>query len=385
MADDQNIQNVILNMMNQLGGIEQFQNNPMAFIGEIFKHPDLLAQIDQLSKTPEMQQQIAQSMNNPMFQQIVANNPMLAGLMQNYKNRAQNHASQDDIVDIDADADAIDAFDDTDTTIPYDFPIDGWHKIDWLNPPYNQPFSIPDLPEERVKFDDILQEIPEECRDNVKNIALKRLQMHLSQAALDALDAKAQPYDLTALDLVATQGFIGEVAYCASLIMPDDDLCDLAKFALATLHKRSGYPVPSYIAQILLYIDSFDDIDTQDWENFVWSLSANPSAPRDGNFFIFWDDAVTIAEIAADQLSDSPDLLLAVVLALLNWSVLSLDDITTPVQTLLKSAPDKEILAKKLSECLDGKKCYAMALNKMREKVIADAKVFVKNNSNTSL
>lgn len=384
MADDQNIQNVILNMMNQLGGIEQFQNNPMAFIGEIFKHPDLLAQIDQLSKTPEMQQQIAQSMNNPMFQQIVANNPMLSGLMQNYKNRAQNYAAQDDIVDIDTDADAIDAFD-NDETVPYDFPIDGWQKIDWLNPPYNQPFSIPDQTNERVKFDDVLQEIPEECRENVKNIALKRLQMHLNQAALDALDAKAQSYDLTALDLVATQGFIGEVAYCASLIMPDDDLCDLAKFALATLHKRSGYPVPSYIAQILLYIDSFDDIDTQDWENFVWSLSANPSAPRDGNFFIFWDDAVTIAEIASDQLSDSPDLLLAVVLALLNWSVLSIDDITTPVQTLLKSAPDREILAKKLSDCLDGKKCYAMSLNKMREKVIADAKVFIKNNSTASL
>ena len=92
MADENNMESMILDMMNKLGGIEKFKSNPFAFIGEIFQHPELLGQIDKMAKTPEMQKQIAESMNNPMFQQIVSNNPMLSGLMNQYKNRtaAQN-------------------------------------------------------------------------------------------------------------------------------------------------------------------------------------------------------------------------------------------------------------------------------------------------------
>ena len=69
MADENNMESMILDMMNKLGGIEKFKSNPFAFIGEIFQHPELLGQIDKMAKTPEMQKQIAESMNNPMFQQ----------------------------------------------------------------------------------------------------------------------------------------------------------------------------------------------------------------------------------------------------------------------------------------------------------------------------
>ena len=63
----------IYEMINKLDGIEKFQSNPFAFIGEVFKHPELLAEIDKMAKTPEMQKQIAESMNNPMFQQMFNN------------------------------------------------------------------------------------------------------------------------------------------------------------------------------------------------------------------------------------------------------------------------------------------------------------------------
>ena len=83
----EDMESTIYEMINKLGGLEKFQSNPFAFIGEVFKHPDLLSKIDALAKTPEMQKQIAESMNNPMFQQMVGNNPLLAGMMENYKNR----------------------------------------------------------------------------------------------------------------------------------------------------------------------------------------------------------------------------------------------------------------------------------------------------------
>ena len=95
MADDK-LESTIFDMINKMGGIEQFQNNPFAFIGEVFKHPELLSQIDALSKTPEMQQQIAESMANPMFQQIVGNNPLLAGMMDDYKRHQAEAADADD-------------------------------------------------------------------------------------------------------------------------------------------------------------------------------------------------------------------------------------------------------------------------------------------------
>ena len=53
MADDK-LESTIFDMINKMGGIEQFQSNPFAFIGEVFKHPELLSQIDALSKTPVM-------------------------------------------------------------------------------------------------------------------------------------------------------------------------------------------------------------------------------------------------------------------------------------------------------------------------------------------
>lgn len=371
MADENNMESMILDMMNKLGGIEKFKSNPFAFIGEIFQHPELLGQIDKMAKTPEMQKQIAESMNNPMFQQIVSNNPMLSGLMNQYKNRtaAQNtvdlNAHEEPDV-IETDALEVDGF---------EFNIPGWKPIDWLNPQSNQPFYIPTDKKDRVLFNDILDELPEECRERVEIIAQKRLAMHLNPMQLDHLESLAARYELTPLDLMATQGFIGEVCYCATLIMPDDDLCDLAKFALATLMRRSGYPVPSYISQILLYLDSFDSIDREDWERFVWALSANPASGRDGNFAISWEDASLIAEIANDNLAQEPELLFAVLLSLLGWNELNIPE--NPVQTLFQPIQNKDDMRDRLIDALSGKKTYALSLPSMRPEIQKDAIPFI--------
>ena len=95
------MESTILEMITKLGGIEKFQSNPFAFVGEVFKHPEMLSEIDRLSKTPEMQQQIAESMNNPMFQQMVGNNPLLAGMMKDYQARQANMGG--DVVDTESD------------------------------------------------------------------------------------------------------------------------------------------------------------------------------------------------------------------------------------------------------------------------------------------
>ncbi len=373
MSDD--MESTILEMMNKLGGIEKFQSNPFAFIGEVFKHPELMAQIDQLSKTPEMQKQIAESMNNPMFQQIVGNNPLLSGMMNDYQNRQAAQAN-----------DASDADDEEDgepegvAVNGYDYNIPGWQPIDWLNPVSNQPFYIPDDPEKRVHFADVLAEIPEECRERVEIIAEKRLQQHLNPMQLDQLETMAAKYDLVPLDLMATLGgFMGEVCYCSSLVMtdPDDDLCDLAKFALASLHRRSGFPVASYLTQNLLYLDDFDDIEEKDWENFVWSLSGNPVSGRDGNFVATWDDTMLISEIAAENLADKPELYLGVCLGMLGWNALDLKDIANPLTTLLNNAKDKIAIRNLLLECLGGKKVYALSLVNMPEAIQTDAMQFV--------
>ena len=371
MADDK-LESTIFEMINQMGGIEQFQNNPFAFIGEVFKHPELLSQIDALSKTPEMQQQIAESMANPMFQQIVGNNPLLAGMMNDYK-RHQAEAAQDD-----ADEEDDEIEEEAGNVEGYDITIPGWTAIDWLNPASNQPFYIPEKPEERVHFADVLADLPDECREPVEIIAEKRMQLHMSPDQIAHVENIAAKYDLTALDLMATVGgFIGEVCYCATLVMPDDDLCDLAKFALASLHRRSGYPVASYLTQILLYLDSFDDIETSDWENFVWSLSGSPVAGRDGNFALNWEDASLIAEIASDNLADNPELFLGVCLGMLGWNVLSLKDVQSPLQAMLQNASDGNAIRDLLLDALGGRKIYALSLWNMRQDVRADALQYV--------
>ena len=286
----EDMESTIYEMINKLGGLEKFQSNPFAFIGEVFKHPDLLSKIDALAKTPEMQKQIAESMNNPMFQQMVGNNPLLAGMMENYKNRQ----AYGDAVDAEIEDDDDDADDEMPEAVGYEYDIPGWAALDWLNPVSNQPFYVPDDADKRVKFADVLEELPEECQERVALIAEKRLEMHVDEAQMSHLESLASKYDLEVMDLMATTGFMGEVCYCATSAMPDDDLCDLAKFALGSLHRRSGYPVASYLTQNLLYLDTFDSIDKEDWENFVWSLSANPMAGRDGNFAATWDDAVVV-------------------------------------------------------------------------------------------
>ena len=374
MSDD--MESTILNMITKLGGIEKFQDNPFAFVGEVFKHPELLSEIDKLSKTPEMQKQIAESMNNPMFQQMVGNNPLLAGMMNDYKN---HQANMDDAQSYSDERDDIDA------EIPvdgYDISIPGWQAIDFLNPISNQPFYVPENPEERIKFADILEELPEECREPVEIIAEKRLQMHMPPEEMSQLESMAEKYGLQPLDLMATQGaFIGEVCYCATLVMPDDDLCDLAKFALASLHRRSGYPVASYLVQILLYLDSFDDIETADWENFAWSLSANPVHGRDGNFSVSWEEISLIAEIASDNLADNPELMIAVCLGLLGWNAISLKDIQNPLQQMLQNFENKDAVKGLIIDAMGGKKIYAMSLSNMRQQVRADAMQFIVENN----
>ena len=388
MADD--TEATIFEMINKLGGVEKFQSNPFAFIGEVFKHPDLLAKIDKLSKTPEMQKQIAESMNNPMFQQMVGNNPLLSGMMNDYKNR-QAYAQNDGVVDVDA-ADASDEdADDEDGEYEdeecsedgiqmdgYDFNIPGWKNVDWLNPVSNQPFYIPDDENKRVRFADILEELPEECRERVEIIAGKRLQLHLNPIQMAQLESIAEGKGLEPLDLMATLGgFIGEVCYCATLAMPDDDLCDLAKFALASLHRRSGFPVSGYLTQNLLYLDSFDSIDEADWMNFIWSLSGNPVSGRDGNFAAIWDDVSLIAEIAAENLAGEPEMFLGVCLGMLNWSELDLKGVEKPLQTLLANFEDKTALRNLIMNCLNGQKLYGMQLMSMREDVKSGALEFV--------
>ena len=373
MADDK-LESTIFDMINKMGGIEQFQSNPFAFIGEVFKHPELLSQIDALSKTPEMQQQIAESMANPMFQQIVGNNPLLSSMMNDYKRHQQEASAEDD----DDEDDDVDALEEDEQIEGYDISIPGWQAIDWLNPVSNQPFYIPDNAEERVHFADVLAELPDECREPVEIIAEKRMQLHMTPGQIAHIEDIAAKYDLTALDLMATVGgFIGEVCYCATLVMPDDDLCDLAKFALASLHRRSGYPVASYLTQILLYLDSFDDIEKADWENFVWSLSGAPVAGRDGNFALNWEDASLIAEIASDNLADNPELFLGVCLGMLGWNVLSLKDVQSPLQSMLQNVSDSSKIRNLLLKALGGEKIYALSLLNMRQDVRADALQYV--------
>lgn len=377
MSDD--MEATILDMITKLGGIEKFQSNPFAFVGEVFKHPELLSQIDKLSKTPEMQKQIAESMNNPMFQQIVGNNPLLSGMMNDYKNFQANsaHDGDDDIMDDDDDM----ADEDGIPVEGYDISIPGWKAIDFLNPVSNQPFYIPENPDERVKFADILEDLPEQCREPVEIIAEKRLQMHMSPAAMGQLESMAEKYQLQPLDLMMTQGaFAGEVAYCASLVMTDteDDLCDLVKFALSSLHRRSGYPVASYLVQNLLYLDSFDDIEKEDWENFVWSLSANPTSGKDGNFAVSWDDVMLIAEIAAESESvEQPELFLGICLGLLGWNQLDLKNNQNPLQNMLQNYHDQDAIRDLLIEALGGKKIYAMSLLNIRHEIRADALQFI--------
>ncbi len=388
MADDTEAS--IFEMINKLGGVDKFQSNPFAFIGEVFKHPDLLAKIDKLSKTPEMQKQIAESMNNPMFQQIVGNNPLLSGMMNDYKNRQANGADSDvvdaEVADVDASDDDEDDEDDDEIECDedglqvngYDFSIPGWKPVDWLNPVSNQPFNIPDNEEKRVHFADILDELPEECRERVEIIAEKRLQLHLNPLQIGQLESMADSKGLVPLDLMATLGgFIGEVCYCATLLMPDDDLCDLAKFALASLHRRSGFPVSSYLTQNLLYLDSFDDIEESDWMNFIWSLSGNPVSGRDGNFVALWDDVSLISEIAAENLANEPEMFLGVCLGMLNWSELDLKGIDKPLQTLLANFDDKTAMRNLIMNCLNGQKLYAMQLMSMRDAVKNDALEFI--------
>lgn len=375
MADDTEAS--VFEMINKLGGIEKFQSNPFAFIGEVFKHPDLLAKIDKLSKTPEMQKQIQESMNNPMFQQIVGNNPLLSGMMNDYKNR-QSEATAANTVDVDVDAVESDNEEEGVQVNGYDFNLPGWKPIDWLNSVSSQPFYIPDDESKRIHFSDVLDEIPEECRERVEIIAEKRLQLHINPIQLAQLEAIAEKKGLRPIDLMATLGgFIGEVCYCATLLMPDDDLCDLAKYALASLHRRSGFPVSSYLIQNLLYIDSFDSIEESDWMNFIWSLSGNPVDGRDGNFASTWDDVCLVAEIAAENLASEPEMFLGVCLGMVNWSAVVPKGDTHPLAKLLSNFEDKIALRNLLMNCLNGQKLYSMQLMNMSEKIKTDAINFV--------
>ena len=361
MPNEKDMQSVI-NMINELGGVEKFQNDPFGLIGELFTHPEMLSEIDRLSKTPEMQEQIQESMNNPMFQQMVANNPMLSSMMNQY--RQAHGMSTPDTVDI-SDEDEVPSADGYDIKLPR-------HKlIDWLNPPSIQPFFVPEDPAKRLHFSSVLAEVPEECREKVEILANKRIELHLAPTAVSYLENLAARFDLTGLDLMATQGgFMGELFYCASILMPEDDMCDLAKHALHCLTLRSGYPVASYLTQIILYLDSYDDIEHCDWENFVWGLSGNPVHGRDGNFECSWEDACNIAEIAAENLDEEPELFLAVCLGLLAWDVLDLNGVDNPVETLLDTLPTaSQAIVSKLKACMNGEKLYAISLANVRDVV----------------
>lgn len=369
---DDKMQAALMDMMNKMGGIENFQANPMAFIGEVFKHPEILSQLDALVKTPEMQQEIAASMNNPMFKQILANNPILSGLANQYSKgapTAQYGASNDENDDIDAEI-----LPEQEQIDPKSFKPEGWTPIDWLNPPSGMPFFFSDDPDKNVRFSDMLDELPEECRDRVTEIANARLALHLDDAHRDRLQTMASDHGLTPLDLVATQGFMGEVAYVSSLIMPEDDLCDLAKFSLRALRTRSAYPVASYLLQVMIYIDDFDDFDDDDWNNFIWALSSNPIPGRDGNFFASDDDLQTMLEIACQKFDDNPDLAFAVILALFNWNVVRPHLSQSPFSDLLENNDIDAKLKQKIAEALEGKKFYGVSLLSLPEFAVEDAK-----------
>ncbi len=365
----------IREMMEKVGGLDKFQSNPMAFIGEVFKHPELLSKIDQLAKTPEMQKQIQESMNSPMFQSIVGNNPLLSGMMNDYKNR-QAGATGGDVVD--AEIDELEGeVSDGPVVQGYDFKIPGWKPVDWLNPMSMQPFYVPDDESKRIKFSKILDELPEECRERVEIIAEKRLQMHMDASQLERLEEFASRYSLEPMDLMASTGFLGEVCYCATLVMPDDDLCDLAKAALASLHNRSGYPVSSYLLQNVLYLDSFDDIEISDWENLVWSLSGNPVPGRDGNFSAEWEDVNLITEIAAENLAVLPQLYLGLCLGLIGWNALVATGIQQPLLTLLGNAHSKVAVRDLLLKALRGSKIYAISVRNMDKSIKRDIVDFI--------
>lgn len=381
----------ILEMIQSLGGIEQFQSNPFTMIGEFFKHPELLSQIDQMSKTPEMQERIAESMTNPMFQQIVANNPALGNLMKDYKNKKANISNLNDDVD-DDDGDVDDELGDDndnddeafDTILAqaqsgYDIKLPDFRKIDWLNSAGMQSFYVPEKPEDRKKFEDIIAGYSPAVQEKLEILAERRLREHLNSAQLSRLDGIAESNGLTALDLMATVGgFMGEFAYCATIIMPDENLTALAKHALACLHQRSGFPVASYISQLVLYLDSFDDISRKDWENFAWSMSGCPSHGRDGNFVLSWPDVLLLGEIAAAQIAEDTELYLGVILGLLSFPQLDLKGVVQPLQSILRvAAVDQSAIVSKLKEGLSGRKFYAISLLRMRQDVRNDAVHYV--------
>lgn len=368
---DNKMEATILEMMEKVGGIEKFQSNPMAFIGEVFKHPELLSKIDQLAKTPEMQKQIQESMNSPMFQQIVGNNPLLSGMMNDYQQRQANAGDADqDELDVDeAEGPVVNG---------YDFKIPGWQRVDWLNPMSMTPFYVPEDESKRIRFSKILDELPEECRERVEIIAEKRLQMHMDASQLERLEEFAARYSMEPMDLMASTGFLGEVCYCATLVMPDDDLCDLAKAALASLHNRSGYPVASYLLQNILYLDSFDDIELSDWENFAWSLSGNPVPGRDGNFVADWEDVNLVTEIAAENLADNPELYLGICLGLVSWNAFVPNAlIQQPLLTLLGNAHNKVAVRDLLLKALRGSKIYAISVLNMNRSIKRDIVDFI--------
>ena len=369
---DNKMEATILEMMEKVGGIEKFQSNPMAFIGEVFKHPELLSKIDQLAKTPEMQKQIQESMNSPMFQQIVGNNPLLSGMMNDYQNRQAQASSND------SDADELEGDESEGLVVDgYDFKIPGWQRVDWLNPMSMTPFYVPDDESKRIRFSKILDELPEECCDRVKEIAEKRLEMHMDASQMERLEEFAGRYFMEPMDLMASTGFLGEVSYCATLVMPDDDLCDLAKAALASLHNRSGYPVASYLLQNILYLDSFDDIELSDWENFAWSLSGNPVPGRDGNFTADWEEVNLVTEIAAENLADNPELYLGICLGLVSWNAFVANGIQQPLLTLLGNAHNKVAVRDLLLKALRGSKIYAISVLQMNRSIKRDIVDFI--------
>lgn len=392
MTDNNDMEQKILEMIQSLGGIEQFQANPFAMIGEFFKHPELLSEIDKMAKTPEMQERISESMANPMFQQIVNNNPTLGNLMKDYdakkgsaSTKTGDPVSDAEIVDEDTYGDVDDA-DNLDVVLNqsqdgYELNLPNFKAIDWLNPPSMQSFYIPEKIEERQKFEDLIASYSTDVQEKLEILAQKRLRAHLNSAQLARLDAIAEGHHLTALDLMATVGgFMGELAYSATILMPDENLTVLVKYAIACLHKRSGFPVASYIVQLILYLDSFDEIARGDWENFAWSMSGCPSHGRDGNFVLTWSDALLLSEIAAAQIASETDLYLGVVLGVLSFPQLDLTNVAQPLQSILSAASSEQTaIIDKLKEGLSGVKFYATSLLRMRQDVRNDAVHYVLN------
>lgn len=298
-----------------LGDPEEILQNPFAAMQKLMANPSLMQQLNGLYQTPAMREQIEQGLKNPMFQEMMRSNPQLDSLYQ----KAQ-------------------AMQQTQVPSPEQPPApqperEAGERIDWMQPPHTMQSFIFPSDAEFVRFNDLFVKLGSEKREIVEILASKRLSYHLPVAKLERLEDLAQEHKVTGLDLMCNvAGFLGDLLHALSE-HNDFDLSAPMKLALGGVRRRSGFPVASYITQLLLCLEEHGSLDVNDWENFAWALSSNPQNGVDGNFVTDWAQVRFLVEVASASDLKS-ELLLAVIVALLQWDVLKLDGVEQPLATL---------------------------------------------------